>query len=744
MLIFLATAMLISGWSQEPTEVKIRETVLNGVREIAAPGVPGPLCVFGEKAVPIIVGKSEGNIYEPVVAVGFMGRGRVVAFGHTGYLDDQTLKIADTKRLLINAIKWAARKANPTVALRRNREVAKILKANGFDAESLDANDWLKSLDKFDVICVYPALLSDEEIQSLQNFVRKGKGLIAADLGWGWLQLNPGKDITEHPANRLLYPAGILWADGTLDRTSRSGFSAEIEPPNLCHAGKALDNLLAFANKQVDLRKEAIAQAVWSVSTAIRTLPLTDKQFLPKLRKWASEQVATVVPNPESPVTMENPLARLAVTLQVHEAKHLPPEKVKAHPSAKFFPGEVPKGAPRVKKVVEIDTDIPDWHSTGLYAPAGEILTVRIPKEAAGKGLAVRIGAHSDALWHLPTWRRCPDICRTFPLDKPEIKVASAFGGLVYIVVPRGCQLGKTQVEIDGAVEALFFVLGKTSLDEWQQKIKNCLAPWAELATDRIVLTVPSEVIRSLDNPEELMKFWNDVLDACAELASIPQKRERPERIVADVQISAGYMHSGYPIMTHLDAAKVMVDIACLMTNSHGAVWGLFHEIGHNHQSPDWTFEGTGEVTVNLFTLYVLDKVCGIPPERTRKELSREGRAEAIRKYLSAGAKFEDWKRDPFLALIMYVQIQEAFGWDAFKKVFAEYRQLKPQDRPKTDDEKRDQWLIRLSRTVGRNLSKFFEVWGVPVSEQAKQAVSDLPIWMPEDFAIKSEQDSRS
>lgn len=92
----------------------------------------------------------------------------------------------------------------------------------------------------------------------------------------------------------------------------------------------------------------------------------------------------------------------------------------------------------------------------------------------------------------------------------------------------------------------------------------------------------------------------------------------------------------------------------------------------------------------------------------------------------------------------MYVQIQEAFGWDAFKKVFAEYRQLKPQDRPKTDDEKRDQWLIRLSRTVGRNLSKFFEVWGVPVSEQAKQAVSDLPIWMPEGFAIKSEQDSRS
>jgi len=730
--------VVINGLLQGSSGMEVRETLLDGVREIAAPGVPGPLCVFGEKAVPVVVGQSGSNLQEPVVAVGFMGKGRVVAFGHTGYLDAQTLEIADTERLLVNAIRWAAQKANPSVALRRNREVAKVLGAKGLKAVSLDGEDWLSGIDRFDVICVHPALLSEGEIRRLQEFVRKGKGLIAADLGWGWLQLNPGRDITEHPANRLLYPAGILWADGMLDRTSKSGFSTEIEPSNLCHAGKALDALIAFADKRVDLRKEEVEQAVWSVSTAIRTLPATDRRFLPKLRKLASSRVATGVPSPEKPVTMENPLERLAVTLQVHEAKNLPPEKVKAHPSAKFFPGEVPPDAPRVKKVVEVDTNVPDWHSTGLYAPAGEVLTIRVPEEAAGKGLAVRIGAHSDTLWHLPIWRRCPDICRTFPLDKLETKVSSAFGGLVYIVVPRGCRLGKVRVEIDGAVEAPFFVLGETSLDEWRRKIRNRLAPWAELATDRIVLTVPSEVVRNLDDPEEVMRFWNEVLDACAELAAIPQKRERPERIVADVQISAGYMHSGYPIMTHLDAAKVMVDIACLMTNSHGAVWGLFHEIGHNHQSPDWTFEGTGEVTVNLFTLYVLDKVCKIPPERTRKELSREGRVEAIRRYIGAGAKFEDWKRDPFLALIMYVQIQEAFGWDAFKKVFAEYRELKPNERPRTDDEKRDQWLVRLSRTVGRNLSRFFEVWGVPVSEQAKQVVSDLPIWMPEDFPPKA------
>ncbi len=737
MLVFITT-LVISFWGvQVSWEAEVRRALLDGVEEIAAPGVPGPLCVFGDKAVTVIVGKSGNGIYEPVVAASVMGKGRVVAFGHTGYLDALSLEIADTKKLFINAVKWAAQKTAPKIALRHNRKFEEALRASGLYAESLDSRDWLDELEGFDVVCVYPALLSEGEIRRLQEFVQKGKGLVAADLGWGWLQLNPGKDITEHPANKLLYPAGILWADGMLDRTSKQGFSAKVEPPTYCHANKALDSLLAFERKQIELRKGEIAQAVWSVSTAIRTLPASDQNLLPKIREWATAQPGSIVPTPEKPIGMENPLARLVVALQVHELKHLPPEKVQPHPSAKFFPGDVPKEAERVRKVIEVDTNVPDWHSTGLYAAPGEVLTIRVPKEAAGKGLAVRIGAHSDALWHLPTWRRCPEICRTFPIDKPEVKVANAFGGLVYIVVPRGCRLGKVQVEVDGAVEAPYFVLGRTPLDDWVQRIRYLPAPWAELATSKIVLTVPSDVIRNLDHPEEVMDFWDKVLDACAELAAIPKERERPERIVADIQISAGYMHSGYPIMTHLDAAKVMVDVACLMTNSHGAVWGLFHELGHNHQSPDWTFEGTGEVTVNLFTLYVLDKVCRIPPERTRKELSKEGRAEALRRFFSSGAKFEVWKSDPFLALIMYVQIQEAFGWDAFRKVFAEYRQLSPNERPKNDDEKRDQWLIRLSRTVGRNLARFFDTWGIPVSEQAKQAVADLPEWMPENFPPK-------
>ncbi len=97
--------------------------------------------------------------------------------------------------------------------------------------------------------------------------------------------------------------------------------------------------------------------------------------------------------------------------------------------------------------------------------------------------------------------------------------------------------------------------------------------------------------------------------------------------------------------------------------------------MGHNHQSGDWTFEGTGEVTVNLFTMYVLEQVSGITTEG-HPALNLAERAGRDKAHLDAGAPFDKWKSNPFLALDMYIQLKDAFGWDAYKQVFAEYRGL--------------------------------------------------------------------
>ncbi len=181
--------------------------------------------------------------------------------------------------------------------------------------------------------------------------------------------------------------------------------------------------------------------------------------------------------------------------------------------------------------------------------------------------------------------------------------------------------------------------------------------------------------------------------------------------------------------MTLLDAAARMTDLAVMRKGE----WGLFHELGHNHQSGDLTFDGAGEVTVNLFTLYVFEKLCGKKPREANNCLAMPQRDQSLKKYLAA-RDFSKWQRDPGLALLMYVQLQEGFGWEPYIKLFAEYRDLPKSERPKNDDEKRDQWMVRFSKAVGKNLGPFFETWGVPTSEKARGEISGLPKWMPADW----------
>ena len=107
--------------------------------------------------------------------------------------------------------------------------------------------------------------------------------------------------------------------------------------------------------------------------------------------------------------------------------------------------------------------------------------------------------------------------------------------------------------------------------------------------------------------------------------------------------------------MVHLDQAKNLIDRKALLKGN----WGFFHELGHNHQERDWTFDGTVEVTCNWFSLYVFDKLCGIPPE-LHKRGDMAFRMKHMKRYPITKPDFNKWKSDPFLALCMYIQLQQA------------------------------------------------------------------------------------
>ena len=223
--------------------------------------------------------------------------------------------------------------------------------------------------------------------------------------------------------------------------------------------------------------------------------------------------------------------------------------------------------------------------------------------------IVAHIGVHEDALYDMDYFSRNPnDLSKRFDLNKDTTTIYSPYGALLYFDIPLTDKGNLFSAKAVNVINAPYFKMGKTSQKDWLNTIRNYPAPWAELATDKLILTVPSDSIRNLNDPEKLMKFWNEVMHADADLAIAPRKRNHPERIIADNQVAAGYMFTTYN--------KIVVPIdECLswMLNEKNkrasGSWGHFHELGHRHQFWGIDFDELEEVSVNLYSVYVCNTV---------------------------------------------------------------------------------------------------------------------------------------
>jgi hypothetical protein len=714
--------------------------LLSNVTELIAPGaIPGPLSVFGDNAFVVVAGRSESRRL-PMIAASRFERGRAVAIGHDGFLAEEALKNPDNTQFLLNAVRWIMAMPTATVAVVERPYVADILEKAGLKVVRLTTAQLQSQIESpgFDAVLMNATALDDKAgvrlAQALTIFVRGGGGVMMDSLGWGWVQTHPGKTLSaDHGGNKLLTRLGIAWADGFFEKTGEKGWKADSGPLELLHAKTALAALQSHADNTMPLSASDLAQVGQTLTSAIGPLPGDEPRFLPQVAALTKRFAGNTV----FPIGVDQPVARLKTVLEQNAIRRGSAARQPAHISSGSFPGAVAFDAPRLEnQKVTVAGGVPGWQGTGLYAAPGAPLTVTVPPTLAGKGLSVRIGCHEDTLWNLEKWERFPEITLSRPINQPTFKLTSAFGGTVYIDVPEGFAKDTLTVTISGAVAAPRFVRGVTSLADWRSSIRSAPGPWAELEGKNIILSVPSGVVRTLDDPEVLMAYWDEVSDLAAELYQIPKNRPRPERYVVDKQISAGYMHSGYPIMTYTDEiARRFVDLSVLRGRSGEPNWGFYHELGHNHQREWWTWEGCGEVTNNLLSLYCTEKLNGdkIGHPGLDPKIMRE-RQQA---YLAAGAPYAKWQDDPFLALTLFIQLKDAFGWEAFKRVFAEYEKAPQESLPTTDQQKRDQFMTRFSRAINKNLGPFFTAWGVPTSDAARSQIARLPRWMPKDWPKK-------
>ena len=436
-------------------------------------------------------------------------------------------------------------------------------------------------------------------------------------------------------------------------------------------------------------------------------------------------------PTGSSPWKKGKDAGRMQALLEkCRERKDAKLASLKACSAAKDFPGVPENGAQTVRRTVEIDSNIGGWHSTGLYAPPGAEISCSLSGAPKDGSISVRIGCHTDSLHKLDEWKRVPEITMQVPAGRGRVKMVNPMGGLVYVNVGQRPRRGKVfKVQISGAVPSPLFVMGKTTPEQWAEQLENTKAPWGEIRMPRLIVTMPVEQLKQCPDVQKTAEFLQKNMalqDWIMGWDTKPDRLHHPMRFVVDRQISAGAGHSGYPAMATKDWTNSIATGSII----HSGSWGLWHELGHNHQSPPFTMEGQTEVSVNIFSM-----VCEVMGTGKDFEscwgggMGPYGMSAEMKKYFSGTQTYNEAPNK--VQLFFWVELMYYLGFDAFRQVALQFHD-KPYDNGELSDEKKWEWVMNaFSKVTGKNMGPFFKIWRTPVSERAAGRMKDLPAWLP-------------
>ncbi|SFO74915.1 Peptidase M60, enhancin and enhancin-like [Chitinophaga sp. YR627] len=685
-----------------------------------------------------------------VIVAAPLGKGKIIAFGSSAYLHKGLLDDTNVLQLIQNMFAWASNgHKHPQMGIYTHADSAFLQLADQHHISTYPISS--KGIKKYtDIIYLETDIRDKDTLRALETFVRNGGTLIQVspyEQIYYKMLASPGSFAQDAGINTLLVKAGIydinmaffsshqnnrLITDSVPDYLRLSAIPSLLKRPSTGFIDDITDRYIIQPTVDLLFENNDINSPVLQTLKAQYKVPDT-----------------LTIPTPQNPVVLSTAeeKARYHLSRRFYEkTRSSTDDKHQIAPGARYFPGAVPDTATRVTTSITVPVQVgtqgllepnPIYlrpHSTGLYVPPGEEVKVVLQSKDKEKHLKAQIGVHNDDLADLTQLTRSAEnMVRIFPLDQDTTVIYSPFGGLLQLNISDTTSLKEITINVEGAVKAPCFKLGQTSESSWIAGIRNNPAPWAELATDKIILTVPAYRIRHLDNPVKLLQFWDEVMDADADLARISRTRPHPERVVVDQDVAYGYMYTVPEriIVPDDESCALMLDEVMVRTNGS---WGLFHELGHRHQFWGIDFGELQEVSVNLFTMHVYDKVLHKGIYNHENIASKDIVLKNISNYLQNNPSFEKWGQDPFLALCMYIELIQQFGWQCIADTYAKFRATPKEKYPQSQEDKRDLWFLTICEVTKTNLTGFFDIWKVPVSAQVKEKVVVYPSWLPDEL----------
>jgi hypothetical protein len=423
--------------------------------------------------------------------------------------------------------------------------------------------------------------------------------------------------------------------------------------------------------------------------------------------------------------------------------------------SSANFPGPCdPPADPEASHTVPINASFPDTFGritqgddlparkpTGCYLAPGTIATVTVPPSLVGRGYQVRVGAHSWDLSNRPQVRRLDRASLLFPIDATTVKIASPYGGGIYLEVPRLAAGGIVQVTVTGAVRSPYFSaksFHRTTPAEWLAERAHP-APWADFQSDKFMMQVPARWISSHPDPAKLMDDWDQAMDAQNDLMGFPRLRGKETQYPqVDVIMRASVHAPGYPSVNNVDNPNNNRGgyhnhylVRGPGINSHAANIE-FHEQGHAYFFPK--FGGETESNVNLPHVAVMHRKFGYSLDEafrgslgsTRAFQTLDTTAMAWMTVFNFAPRrvpmAEGEKAYQFKGHAKFVDIARLFGWDGLGDYWRSF--MEDDAAGVTYSTSTDALLLRLCRSVGKDIRPLFHFWGIHPQDNAALAAA--------------------
>ena len=442
--------------------------------------------------------------------------------------------------------------------------------------------------------------------------------------------------------------------------------------------------------------------------------------------------------------------------------------------STASFPGScAPPANPLDTRTVSINGSFPvtfgrntqDWTKparkpTGTYLAPGTIATVTVPPALVNAGYKVRVGAHSWDLSARPPVNRLERATRLFSLNATTIKVASPYGGGIYIEVPYLANAGVVSVTVTGAVRSPYFsakTFHQTTPAEWDIE-KTYSAPWADFQSGKFMFQVPRKWIYNMTGTQatQLMVDWDKGMDAINDLMGFPRNRGKETMYCqSDVILRSSVHAPGYPavnVTSNVNSEVSPVGYAgnYLVRGPNTTLTASnieFHEQGHAFGFPK--FGGESESNVNLLQPAMLNRAFG----RTFDE-AQNGSFGGGNSFITIDNTAVAWmcvfnfsprevpmadgeKAYQHKGHAKFMDVARLFGWD---KLDTFWRSFQEDDANNiTYNSGTDDLLLRLSKSVGADIRPLFHFWGIYPQNPSTLANAIAAANLPSSNAIRTQ-----